>query len=58
LGHKSLQTTTSIYTGAETRSAGQHFATTIAGRLEAKQTPSRTSRKLSATAAALLKPKV
>jgi integrase len=58
LGHKSLQTTTSIYTGAETRSAGQYFAATIAGRLEAREAPSRASRKLSATAAALLKPKV
>jgi integrase len=57
-GHKSLDTTTSIYTGAETRSAGQYFATTIADRLEARQATSRTSRKLSTTAAALLKPKV
>jgi hypothetical protein len=29
LGHKSLATTTSIYTGAETRSAGQLFAQVI-----------------------------
>ena len=29
LGHKSLNTTTSIYTGAETRSAGQLFAQVI-----------------------------
>ena len=29
LGHKSLATTTSIYTGAETRSAGQLFAKVI-----------------------------
>ena len=29
LGHKSLQTTTAIYTGAETRAAGQLFASVI-----------------------------
>ncbi len=37
LGHRSIATTTSIYTGAETRTAGQHFASTIAQRLEAKK---------------------
>jgi integrase len=32
LGHRSIATTTSIYTGAEMRAAGQHFAAVIAGR--------------------------
>lgn len=32
LGHRSIATTTSIYTGAETRAAGQHFAAVIAER--------------------------
>ena len=32
LGHKSIATTTSVYTGAETRSAGLHFASVIAER--------------------------
>lgn len=32
LGHRSIATTTAIYTGAETRSAGSHFAAVIAER--------------------------
>jgi integrase len=32
LGHRSIATTTSIYTGAETRTAGQHFAAVISER--------------------------
>jgi integrase len=32
LGHRSIATTTSLYTGAETRSAGLHFASVIAER--------------------------
>jgi integrase len=35
LGHRSIATTTSIYTGAETRAAGQHFAAVIAERRRA-----------------------
>ena len=58
LGHTSLATTTSIYTGAETRSAGTHFAKAIAARREAKQSAAtRLNRKLSNAAASLLKPK-
>jgi integrase len=43
LGHKSMATTTSIYTGAETRSAGQHFARVIQERrlLSANKEPVR-----------------
>jgi integrase len=37
LGHRSIATTTSIYTGAETRAAGQHFAAVIAERRRAPQ---------------------
>jgi integrase len=37
LGHRSIATTTSIYTGAETRAAGQHFAAVIAERRTALQ---------------------
>src|SRR5262249_54191655 len=37
LGHRSIATTTSIYTGAETRAAGQHFAAVIAERRRALQ---------------------
>ena len=29
LGHRSIQTTTAIYCGAETKSAGQHFANVL-----------------------------
>ena len=36
LGHKSIATTTAIYTGAETTSAGQHFAKVIDGLRTAK----------------------
>jgi len=32
LGHRSITTTTNIYAGAETRSAGSHFASVIAER--------------------------
>ena len=32
LGHKSLNTTTSIYTGMETRAAGRHFVDVVRGR--------------------------
>ena len=38
LGHKSIATTTRIYTGAETKAAGQHFARVIADRRRAGQT--------------------
>jgi len=37
LGHRSIATTTSIYTGAETRTAGQHFAAVIPDRRRALQ---------------------
>jgi integrase len=37
LGHRSIATTTSIYTGAESRAAGQHFAAVIAERRRALQ---------------------
>jgi integrase len=58
LGHRSMETTTGIYTGAETRSAGQHFASTIAQRLEAKRSEAQTPRKtLSRNAAKLLQKK-
>jgi hypothetical protein len=32
LGHRAIATTTSLYAGAETRSAGSHFAAVIAER--------------------------
>jgi hypothetical protein len=32
LGHRSITTTTNLYAGAETRSAGSHFASVIAER--------------------------
>lgn len=35
LGHRSIATTTSLYTGAETRSAGLHFASVVAERRRA-----------------------
>lgn len=58
LGHRSMATTTSIYTGAETRSAGQHFASTIAQRLEARQSEAAKPKKtLSRSAAHLLQRK-
>lgn len=58
LGHRSIATTTSIYTGAETRTAGQHFAATIAQRLDAKKSQAAYSKKaLSKKTAMLLKPK-
>jgi len=44
LGHRSIATTTAIYTGAETRSAGAHFAAVIAERrraLEPCKSPSK-----------------
>jgi integrase len=37
LGHRSIATTTAIYTGAETRSAGAHFAAVIAERRRATE---------------------
>jgi site-specific recombinase XerD len=42
LGHRSIATTTSIYTGAEARAAGQHFAAVIAERRRALQNGRRT----------------
>jgi integrase len=55
LGHKNIATTTGYYAGAETRSAGQYFASTIAQRLEAKQSEAQAPRKtLSRDAAKLL----
>jgi len=58
LGHRSMVTTTNYYAGAESRSAGQHFASTIAQRLEAKQSEKATPRKtLSRNAAKLLQAK-
>ena len=58
LGHRSIATTTSIYTGAETRSAGQHFASTIAQRLDAKKSKAANPKKsLSRQTSLLLKPK-
>ena len=35
LSHKSIETTTAIYAGAETKSAGAHFASVIAERRRA-----------------------
>jgi hypothetical protein len=46
LGHRSIATTTSTYTGAETRSAGLHFASVIAERrrsLENQRSPEKAS---------------
>jgi integrase len=44
LRHRSLETTKSVYSGAETRSAGQHFAAVIDKlRAESKQTATRRS---------------
>lgn len=58
LGHKSIATTTSIYTGAETRSAGQHFNSTIAHRIEERKSKSAAPKKtLSRNAAKLLQAK-
>ena len=36
LGHRSINTTTSVYAGAETRAAGQHFADVITQRRQAR----------------------
>ena len=44
LGHRSIATTTSLYAGAETRSAGSHFASVIA---ERRRTLEQQSRKAS-----------
>ncbi len=44
LGHRSIATTTSIYTGAETRSAGAHFAAVIAERRRALEVSAKTKR--------------
>ena len=58
LGHRSIATTTSIYTGAEIRSAGQHFASVIERRREAKKTdPAASKKTLSVNAGKLLRPK-
>lgn len=46
LGHRSIATTTGIYTGAETRTAGLHFASVIAERrrsLENQSSPKKAS---------------
>ena len=48
LGHKSIATTTSIYTGMETRAAGRHFAKVVRQRLndnETKPVPKKRSRR-------------
>ncbi|MDB5571119.1 MAG: phage integrase [Hyphomicrobiales bacterium] len=45
LGHRSITTTTSIYAGAETRSAGSHFAAVIAERRRALEAPAKPARK-------------
>jgi integrase len=42
LGHRSIATTTSIYAGAETRSAGAHFAAVIAERRRALEGSAKT----------------
>ena len=58
LGHRSIATTTTIYTGAETRSAGQHFTSAIAQRLNEKKTQKTPPKKtLTSAAAKLLQPK-
>jgi integrase len=44
LGHRSIATTTSIYAGAETRSAGAHFAAVIAERRRALEVPATPTR--------------
>jgi site-specific recombinase XerD len=36
LGHRSLNTTTTLYTGMETRAAGRHFVDVVRGRLAAR----------------------
>jgi integrase len=41
LGHRSIATTTSIYSGAETRSAGSHFAAVISERRRALEQQSK-----------------
>ena len=46
LGHRSMATTTSLYTGAETRTAGLHFASVIAERRRALE-HQRSSKKVS-----------
>jgi integrase len=50
LGHRSIATTTSLYTGAETRSAGLHFAAVIAERRRALE-HQRSSKKVSSVVA-------
>ena len=50
LGHRSMATTTSLYTGAETRSAGLHFASVIAERRRALENQ-RSSKKVSSALA-------
>jgi integrase len=55
LGHKSIETTTSYYAGAETRSASAHFAETIVRRFEEKKSQiGRPKKTLSRNAALLL----
>jgi integrase len=41
LGHRSIETTTSTYAGAETRSAGLHFASVLAERRTSTELPRR-----------------
>jgi integrase len=43
LGHRSITTTTSLYAGAETRSAGSHFAAVIAERRRLLEQQSKTT---------------
>jgi len=50
LGHRSTATTTSLYTGAETRTAGLHFASIIAERRRALE-HQRSSKKVSSALA-------
>ncbi len=45
LGHRSMQTTTSIYTGAETRTATAHFASVVSARVKQTPKPSRRARR-------------
>ena len=41
LGHRSIETTSSTYAGAETKTAGLHFASVLAERLESVELPAR-----------------
>jgi integrase len=55
LGHRSIATTTSLYTGAETRSAGLHFASVIAERRRILENQRSTKKASSAVAPARAK---